>query len=466
MTKPFVILCLSLGLSTARAAGNASRPNVIFILADDLGWGDLGSYGQKSIQTPRLDRMAAEGMRFTQFYAGSTVCAPSRGVFMTGKHTGHSRIRGNKPRPPATEADVKLLPEDVTLAEVLKARGYRTALVGKWGLTVTDMTAGPTAHGFDEFLGYVDHFHAHNYFPTYLWRNREKVPLPNVVPDEKPDGRGVASGRVRYSHDVMAEEALAFVRRNAAEATPFFLYLPFTIPHANNEGKDDGMEVPDLGAYADRDWPLTRKQHAAMISRMDRDIGRLLDLLAELDIDERTAVFFSSDNGPHKEGGYDPEMNDSNGPLRGHKRALYEGGIRVPLIARWPGKIAAGKVSDVVGSFADVMPTLAALTGARAPRGIDGVDASAVLLGRRTALPDRLLYWEFHEGGFHQAARHGRWKAVIRSGASLELYDLASDPGESKDLAAATPNVVARMSKAIRSARTESKLWPAPAGQR
>jgi arylsulfatase A-like enzyme len=275
----------------------ASRPpNIIFILADDLGYGDLGCYGQKNIQTPQLDRLAAEGIRFTQAYAGSTVCAPSRSVLMTGQHTGHTRIRGNARYP--------LEDSDVTVAEVLKSTGYRTALIGKWGLGEQGSSGSPIRQGFDYFFGYFNQRHAHNYYPSYLWRNEEKVSLRNSVPNEDSEGSGVAAVRVDYSHDVIAEEALRFVERNKEH--PFFLYLAFTTPHANNEAKDKGMEVPELGRYQDKNWPEAQKGHAAMISRMDQDVGRLMKLLKKLGIDEQTIVFFSSDNGPHQEAGNDP----------------------------------------------------------------------------------------------------------------------------------------------------------------
>jgi len=291
------------------------KPNIIFILADDLGYGDLGCYGQTVIQTPALDRMAREGIRFTQCYAGSTVCAPSRCCLMTGLHTGHAHVRGN--------ALVPLRPEDRTVAEVLKDAGYATALIGKWGLGEPESTGVPNRKGFDYFFGYLNQGRAHNYYPEFLWRNEEEFPLQGNV-EVQPR---VSSERVQYSHDLFVSEALQYVEEHQSE--PFFLYLALTIPHANNEGgraTGDGMEVPDYGAYKDKDWPNPQKGHAAMISRMDRDVGRLLDTLKALGIDEDTVVFFTSDNGPHKEGGADPEFFKSSGPLRGIKRDLYEGG--------------------------------------------------------------------------------------------------------------------------------------------
>ncbi|HYE31329.1 MAG TPA: arylsulfatase, partial [Methylomirabilota bacterium] len=322
-------LLFVLAVAAWASAQAADKPNIIFILADDLGYGDLACYGNKRIKTPNLDRMAQEGMRFTSAYAGSTVCAPSRSALMTGQHTGHTRIRGN--------ARVPLLPEDVTVAEVLKQNGYKTALVGKWGLGEADTTGVPNEQGFDYFFGYLNQRHAHNYYPTFLWRNKEKVKLSNIVPMEDEESAGVATEKKEYTHDLFAEEALKWVTENSK--SPFFLYLAFTIPHSNNEAKQQGMEVPSDEPYTNESWPQPEKNKAAMITRMDRDVGRLLAKLKDLAIDDNTIVFFTSDNGPHKEGGNDPNFHQSSGPLRGIKRAMYEGGIRVPMIVRWPGKV-------------------------------------------------------------------------------------------------------------------------------
>jgi len=434
-------------------------PNIIFILADDLGYGDLGCYGQQRIRTPRIDRLAAEGIRFTQAYAGSTVCAPSRCVLMTGLHTGHCRVRGNGGAFPGSQA---LRPEDVTVARVLKEAGYTTALIGKWGLgDVGPAEAGlPLRQGFDTFYGYLSQTHAHNYYPTFLWRNDEKVALRNVVPDERPTGAGVATERLDYSPDLMADEALAFIRRS--KDRPFFLYFSPTLPHANNEARNRGMEVPDLGGYAATDWPDPQKGHAAMVTRLDGYVGRILDLLKDLDLDDRTIVFFASDNGPHREGGNDPGFNDSNGPLRGIKRDLYEGGVRVPFMARWPKAIRAGQVSDQVVWFADVLPTAAAVAGTTGPAQVDGVDIIPALQGRiQEGLGERTLYWEFHEGGFKQAVRQGHWKLVnLGAGRALELYDLSAEIGETTDVAERNPDVVERLQAVLKASRTETPDWP------
>lgn len=422
------------------------KPNIIFILADDLGYGDLGCYGQKEIATPEIDRLAAEGARFTQAYAGSTVCAPSRCALMTGLHTGHARIRGN--------ARVPLEASDVTVPKVLKGAGYRTAIFGKWGLGNPYSPGVPNLQGFDEWFGYLDQQHAHLYYPDTLWNNREQVVL----------GRNLGLRRA-YSHDLFTERALQFVDRHGGE--PFFLYLAYTIPHANNElGRDtgNGMEVPSDAPYSGRPWPQVEKNFAAMISRLDADVGKLMARLKSLGIENDTLVLFSSDNGPHREGGHNPDFFHSSGPLRGIKRDLYEGGIRVPMIARWPGRIPAGRTSDAVWAFWDFLPTAAEIAGVRAPDGIDGISMAAALEGRPLK-GHEYLYWEFHERGFSQALRTGDWKGVrTAAGAPLELYDLREDLGEKNNVAAAHPDVVAHIEEILRTARTESKDFPVKRG--
>ena len=452
------------------------RPNVIFILADDLGYGELGCYGQQIIQTPRLDRMAAEGMRFTQFYAGATVCAPSRCVLMVGQHTGHCHVRGNAPG--NQRINQSLRAEDVTIAEIMQSAGYRTALIGKWGLGELNEPGHPLAKGFDYFFGYLNQGHAHNYYPEYLWRNLEKVPLRNEVVGlgggqgrPAPDyGGGFTPGyavkRIDYSHDLFAAEALQFVNENRDR--PFFLYLALTIPHANNEGTrgtGNGAEVPDYGIYADMDWPNPDKGQAAMITRMDTDIGRLLDRLQELGLAERTLVMFSSDNGPHNEAGHNPERFRPSGPLRGMKRDLYEGGVRVPFIAWWPGSIEPGTVSDHVGYFGDVMATLCDLTGVPLLPDRDSVSFLPTLLGR----PDEqkshaYLYWEFYERGSAQAVRFGHWKAIRKPMLSgpVELYDLSADIGETRNVAQDHPAVVEQAVRYMDEAHISHPNWQVP----
>lgn len=449
-----IALCFVAGLSAATFAKSSATeskrpPNIIFILADDLGYGDLGCYGQKRIKTPNLDRMAAEGIRFTQCYAGSTVCAPSRSALMTGQHTGHTRVRGNERHP--------LKPEDVTVAELLKATGYRTGLIGKWGLGEEGTTGHPNLQGFDEFFGYLNQRHAHNYYPTFLWRNNQRVKLRNEVPNEDKEGAGVATRRVEYSHDSFAQEALGFVQRNHAHR--FFLYLAFTLPHANNEAKTEGMEIPSDAPYSAEPWPQAQKNKAAMITRLDADVGKLLQKLKALGVDRDTIVFFSSDNGPHKEGGNDPQFSESSGPLRGIKRDMYEGGIRVPMIVRWPGRIKPGTTSDHVWAFWDFLPTAAEIAGAKAHKTIDGVSVFPTLLGKKQS-PHRFLYWEFHEKGTKQAVRMGDWKGVrLAPAASLELYNLEKDVAEKENVAQRHPKIVSRIEAYLKTARSESEHW-------
>lgn len=426
-------------LETQKGLSNISpsrrcQPNIIMVLADDLGYCDLGCYGQKSIKTPHLDRMAAEGIRFTDFYSGSTVCAPSRCTLMTGHHTGHSRIRGN--------GIVPLLPEDVTVAEVLKAAGYATAIFGKWGLGEPGTTGVPNQKGFDEWFGYLNQVHAHNYYPDYLWKDQEIVPVPPGT----------------YSHDLFTQEALDFIRRQQSQ--PFFLYLPYTVPHANNELGDQGMEVPSDVPYSHKSWPQQQKNYAAMITRLDRDMGKILSLLAELGLDQDTVVFFSSDNGPHAEGGVTAEFFNSNGLLNGIKRDLYDGGVRVPMIARWPEKIEAGQVNHQPFALWDFLPTATEIAGTQPPADIDGISLLPALLSRHQENHE-FLYWEFHERGFEQAVRMGKWKAV-RHGLDqpIELYDLGTDISEQRDLAAKHPKVVQKIKEILQIARLDSPDFP------
>ncbi len=446
---PAVLLTALVPLPLLGAAEPAGHPNIVFIMADDLGYGDLGCYGQKVIRTPRIDRLAAEGMRFTDCYAGSTVCAPSRCALMTGLHTGHCRVRSN--------ARVPLEPQDVTVAEVLRSAGYATGIVGKWGLGEPDTTGIPTRQGFDYWFGYLNQAHAHNYYPEYLWRNEERVALENVA-----EG-GVATKRVTYSADLFAREAIEFLERSKEQ--PFFLYLALTLPHANNEAGKQGMEVPSDAPYSAEPWPQAQKNHAAMITYLDTQVGEVLDKLNELGLTDDTIVFFTSDNGPHREGGADPEFFHSSGPLRGFKRALYDGGTRVPMIVRYPGKVAAGSTSGQVWAFWDVLPTLAELAGAEAPKSIDGISMVPTLLGTgtvgRTQQQHEYLYWEFPERGFSQAIRLGNWKAVRnKPEAKLELFDLSTDLGERHDVAGEHPDVVKQAEQILAAARTKSDYLP------
>ena len=471
LTVLLLTLLFASGLCGGTPMVNAAdKPNIIFILADDLGYGDLGCYGQRVIQTPRLDQMAAEGMKFTQLYAGNTVCAPSRSVLMTGKHMGHTHVRGNAGRQNVERQSLR--DEDVTIAETLKTVGYENALIGKWGLGEVEMEGHPLKQGFDYFFGYLNQRHAHNYYPEYLWRQYEKVPLRNVVePVPGLDGTedfiaGAASKRVDYSHDLFAEDALQYVKDH--RDGPFFLYLAFTIPHANNEGSrltGDGAEVPDYGMYSNKDWPKQDKGQAAMITRMDADVGRLLDLLGELKIAENTLVFFTSDNGPHNEARHNLERFNPSGPLRGIKRALYEGGVRVPAIARMPGTIPAGVVSDHVAYAGDFFATASELAGANIPEGLDSISMVPTLTGNAEAqAKHEYLYWEFYEQGSRQAVRFGQWKAVrqpMRSG-PIELYNLDQDLGEQSNLANEYPEIVSRAAAYMEQAHVPNANWRVP----
>jgi arylsulfatase A-like enzyme len=427
------------------------KPNIIFILADDLGYGDLGCYGQKKIKTPNLDRMAAEGMRFTQCYAGSTVCAPSRSALMTGQHTGHTRIRGNQAYP--------LQPQDITVAEVLKNAGYKTAAFGKWGLGLQGTTGTPSRQGFEEWFGYLSQTHAHDYYPTQLWRSST---LHGLEDHAYPIDRNMYTNKQVYSHELFAYSASNYVR--VTKYFSFFMYLSYTIPHANNElGKKtgNGMEVPTDAPYSTENWPQPEKNKAAMITRMDEDIGELLRQLKKLKIDTNTVVFFSSDNGPHKEGGVDPKFFNSSGELRGIKRDMYEGGIRVPMIAWWPGTIKPGTVSDHVCAFWDFLPTAAEIAGVKPPKDIDGISFLPTLLGKKQTNQHEFLYWEFHEKGTKQAVRMGDWKAVrLDPGKPLELYNLKTDLTEAVEVAEKNPEVIAKIHNYLKAARTESERWP------
>ena len=445
-----VVLLAVIGAAALARGATPAKPNIIFILADDLGYGDLGSYGQKLIRTPRLDRMAREGMRFTQAYSGAPVCAPARCVLMTGKHTGHARIRGN--------SDLPIHAEDTTVAEVLQRAGYATGATGKWGLGLEKSPGAPWKKGFGEFLGYLDQTHAHTYYPDHLWKNDRRLEIPG-----NRDGQ-----RRVYSHDLFADFTLEFIRKHKAE--PFFFYAAFTIPHAEVAAPEDEL----LAEYRAKKWPEPkpfegaktysaqkepRAVRAAMITRLDRDVGRILDLLDELELSENTLVIFSSDNGPIRAGGQDPEFFDSNGPLRDLKFTLYEGGMREPFIARWPGRIARGAESAHVTDFADMFPTFADLAGAKVPAGLDGVSILPTLTGQAAKQqPREYFYWE---AAPQQAVRRGDWK-LFRAAPDKppELYNLATDLGESRNVATEHPEIVAQLTKLMTTARVDSPDFP------
>jgi arylsulfatase A-like enzyme len=437
-----------LTLLAAPMMAQQSRPNVIFIMADDLGYGDLGCYGQKQIQTPVLDKMAAEGMRFTQAYAGCTVCAPSRCALMTGLHTGHARIRGNN------RNEELLRAEDFTIPEMFRNAGYATGMFGKWGLGGLGFPGYPTKKGWGTWFGYFSQRHAHTYYPEHLLDQDSEYLCVGNFGARKRD----------YAPDLFLKRGLEFLEKNRSR--PFLMYFSNPIPHANNElGADtgDGIEVPEDAPYSGRPWPALERKFAATVTRLDRDIGRIFEKLKELGLDRNTLVLFSSDNGPHREGGHDPNYFSSSGIVRGIKRDLTEGGIRVPFLAWWPGRVPAGKVNEHPIAFWDMMPTLASVIGATAPKGIDGLNMWPAMLGQK-APEHEYLYWEFHEGGFSQALRAGDWKLIKTKGQTL-LFNVREDVHEDKNLAAEKPEIVARLEKLLAGARTDSPDFPVNAAR-
>jgi arylsulfatase A-like enzyme len=447
----FFFLCLPL-----RAAAATSPPNIVFILADDLGYGELGCYGQKKIQTPNIDRLAKEGMRFTQCYSGSHVCAPSRSTLMTGLHTGHTPIRANG-------GYRYLYPEDVTVAEVLKKAGYTSGGFGKWGLGVVETPGFPLKHGFDEWFGYYHQIHAHFYYTYYLWHNDTKFFLPENEGHQ----------RARYSHDEIHKQALAFIR--AQKDHPFFAYLPYTLPHVQLVVPEDSLR-PYQGKWEETPMPDPRPGYigaeepyatfAGMVSRLDRGVGEVMALLKELNLDERTIVLFSSDNGP--QGNQWQRVADffnGNGPLRGYKGEWYEGGIRIPLIARWPGKIKPDTTSDHACAFWDFLPTFAELAGAETPKNLDGLSFVPTLLGKAQKEHD-FLYWEMGRGtNLNQAVRMGDWKAIRHKlKGPIELYNLSTDRAEKTNVASEHPDIVEKITKLMASEHTNERNYGAEKG--
>jgi arylsulfatase len=472
---PVIVLAATFWCQSATAA---KLPNIIYILADDLGYAELGCYGQKWIKTPNIDRISAEGIRFTQHYSGNAVCAPSRCSLMTGKHPGHAYIRSNGDPKQLQHLKSKFgwefpgqnpIPAtEVTIAEMLKQKGYATGAMGKWGLGHFGTTGDPNRQGFDLFYGFNCQRHAHNHYPRFLWRNNKKEILPGN--DRTLNGE-------TYSQDKFTEVALDFIRANKEK--PFFLYLPFAIPHLSIQTPEESLawykgKIPEQ-EYVHRGYlkhPFPRAGYAAMVTHIDRDIGKIMALVKELGLDEDTLVMFTSDNGPtfNRLGGSDSDFFKSAGPFRGLKGSLYEGGIRVPLVARWPGQIKQGSESDHISAFWDVMPTIAELTGTKAPKSTDGLSFAPTLLGKldQQAKHD-FLYWEFPSYGGQQAIRAGDWKAVRQKlrgknpRLQVELYNLADDIGEKNDVATRHPDVVERLAKLMQESRTPSKLFPMPA---
>jgi arylsulfatase A-like enzyme len=473
---PAIVLLVIAASGAPRAQDEASAaPNVVYMLADDLGYGELGCYGQRKIRTPNIDSLAADGMRFTRHYSGAPVCAPSRCVLMTGRHLAHAEIRGNKPVRP--EGQWPISAGLVTLAEVFRSAGYATGAFGKWGLGPVGSSGDPNTQGFDVFFGYNCQRVAHSYYPPHLWRNDEQVPLNDpAVPghyrakDDEQIDFSVFIGRA-YAPDRMLEEAIAFVRAHRDER--FFLYLPFIQPHVAMQPKQEFVDrypdewdtEPYRGNRGYVPHPRPRAGYAAMISELDAQVGAILATLDELELTRRTLVMFSSDNGPtHDVGGVDTEFFDSAGGLRGRKGSVYEGGLRVPMLARWPGRIAAGTVTEHVSAFQDVMPTVCELLGVDVPDGCDGVSFLPALLGREPQPEHEFLVWEFPEYGGQQAVLLGSFKGVRRDlqkrVTDWQLYDLATDPDESEDVAAKHPEIVERIDAIMRGERVPNAEFP------
>ena len=450
----FLLACLSIAAAGARSEAT-SQPNIIYILLDDAGYGDLSCYGQTKFLTPNIDRLASEGMKFTNHYSGSTVCAPTRSVIMSGLHTGHTPSRGNREIKPVGQFPIPAT--TFTIAEALKKAGYATGAFGKWGLGNPGSEGDPIHQGFDRFFGYNCQRNAHTYYPTWLFDDLRKIEL---------DGK-------TYAHDLIMDKAVEWIDRQ--HENPFFCFLPVTIPHA-------AMHVPEkyaapfrekfpefenkVGRYGNNK-PFAKNpaaQFAGMMTALDVGIGRVLKSLKKHQIDQNTIVLLSSDNGPHKEGGHMPNYFNSNGGLRGFKRDLYEGGIRCPLLVRWPGKVEAGSTSNHISAHWDLFPTFCELAGTNPPEGLDGISFLPTLLGKEQEKHEH-LYWEFYEGGGKRAVRIGKWKAVQnqvnRKGkdAPIEIYDLESDRAETSDLAAHNSELIARIQKIFEQSHTPSPLW-------
>ncbi len=443
------------------------KPNIILIFADDMGYGEPGCYGQKIIKTPNIDKLAKEGLLFTNYYSGSPVCAPSRCVMLTGKHTGHSYIRGNMGIRP--EGQIHIVDSEVTIAEILKKEGYKTAAIGKWGLGFINTEGDPNNQGFDYFYGYNCQRQAHNYYPYYLWRNNVRDTLW---------GNHRSHTGEQYSQDIFTREALIFIEEN--KNNPFFLYLPLTIPHLSIQVPEESLEqykgiIPEeeynhLNKKYEK-HPFPRAGRAAMISHMDRDIGKIISLLKELELDKNTIIIFTSDNGPpgDRSGGADSEYFNSTGPLRGSKGTLYEGGIRVPMIVRWPGQIRKGVTTNHVSGFQDLLPTIAELVKSDHPEDIDGISFLPVLYGNDSLQKrHQYLYWEFPSYGGQQALRMGNWKAIKRNlfknpDAQMELFNLMNDVAEQNDISSDHPEIVKKMNKIMDDVRITSEYFPFPA---
>ncbi|MDT0551837.1 arylsulfatase [Urechidicola vernalis] len=457
----------SLNTDNKKEKTENSKPNVIYILADDLGYGDLSLTGQDKFDTPNIDKLAVDGMVFTQHYSGATVCAPSRSTLLTGMHTGHTVIRGNKEVRP--EGQHPMPANTYTMAEMLQEAGYKTSVYGKWGLGFPGSEGDANNQGFDEFFGYNCQRVAHNYYPYHLWHNQEKIILKG----------NEGKGQEVYAPDLIHDKALAFIEENKDES--FFMFYASPLPHAElllpnsymekykgklnpetkHVGVDDGPTYK-LGGYGSQDYP--HAAFAGMINHLDTQVGEIVKKLEELGIADNTIVVFTSDNGPHREGGADPDYFNSNGIYKGYKRDLYEGGVHVPMIAKWPGKIKAGSTSDHISAFWDIMPTLADITGQKLDDSIDGISFSPTLTEVGVQEQHEYLYWEFHEKGGRTAIRKGKWKGVKYNvlkdpNGIIELYNLELDPGEENNLASKHPKLVKELTKLMREARTPSDIF-------
>jgi arylsulfatase A-like enzyme len=471
--RSFIILFLFGSFSCQKVAEKKSEtpPNVIFILADDLGYGDLGFLGQQYTETPNIDRLAAEGLFFSHHYAGSTVCAPSRSALLTGLHTGHTPIRGNSEVQP--EGQYPMADTLMTISKIFKEAGYATGAFGKWGLGMNETSGDPQNQGFGQFFGYLCQRYAHRYYPAYLWENSQKVNLPG----------NDWTNKVTYAPDVIQEKTLEFIDQN--QSKPFFLFMPIVMPHAELAAPDDaifqkyrqkfgdetphvgpkgGDYGPELNVPAYQSQPFPHATHAAMVERIDKIVGEVVAKLEALGLSENTLIVFSSDNGPHREGGADPDFFDSNGIFKGYKRDLYEGGIRVPTIVKWPGKVKPGSTSKHISAFWDWLPTFAELIGKEAPSEIDGISMLPLILGAGEQKIHDHLYWEFHELGGRQAVLKGDWKLVkyqVKDGekTTIELFNLKNDPSETEDLALVNPKKVKELEELVREAHRPNPVF-------
>jgi arylsulfatase A-like enzyme len=470
----FALLCLFLALPlAARSAptGHPDKPNIILIMADDLGYAAPGCYGQKLILTPEIDKMAGQGLRFTDFYAASAACVPSRVGLLLGQHPGHAPIRDNlPPHLPDFKGYMQRHPAELwppklpTLGRVMKDAGYKTAQFGKLEAGLPMAPGKMNAHGWDHWFGFRGTGEAFQFYPLELWKNDQKIEFPENRPEEvrRP---GIVGERGTYSQELFMVGILEFIRKN--KENPFFIYFPTQLPHGRSPADGDELQLPDIGPYADRDWTHLEKLYAAAVTRLDSDIGRILRELESQGLDEDTLVILTSDNGDENSYYKYTRRFAATGPLKGKKRYLYEGGIRVPMIARWPGKIRPGRTTSIPAAAWDFIATFADLAGVAPPAHGDGISLAPTLLGRSDRQKTRdSLYWEYHQGK-QQAVRLGPWKGIRIGGTNepIELYHLASDPGETRDVAADQPEIVERVARIMEQSRADSefnRFWPLP----